>query len=258
MNARHSAEPREVRLVGLGGVPEITPGADLAKLVVVAAERSGVALMDGDVVIVTHKAVAKAEGRLLDLSTVEPSALALEFGTTWGRDPRQIEVVLRESVRIVRMDRGLIISQTRHGLVCANAGVDQSNVPGQDMVCLLPIDPDASAAELRARLAERLGIDVAVIVSDSFGRTWRFGIVNVAIGVAGLRPLIDYRGQRDNDGRVMSATVMAVADELAASAELVAGKLDRCPFAVVRGYAYEPAKGRASEIIMDSGTDLFR
>ncbi len=242
MNARHSAEPREVRLVGLGGVPEITPGADLAKLVVVAAERSGVALMDGDVVIVTHKAVAKAEGRLLDLSTVEPSALALEFGTTWGRDPRQIEVVLRESVRIVRMDRGLIISQTRHGLVCANAGVDQSNVPGQDMVCLLPIDPDASAAELRARLAERLGIDVAVIVSDSFGRTWRFGIVNVAIGVAGF----------------MSATVMAVADELAASAELVSGKLDRCPFAVVRGYAYEPAKGRASEIIMDSGTDLFR
>src|SRR5260370_33567542 len=200
MNARHSAEPREVRLVGLGGVPEITPGADLAKLVVVAAERSGVALMDGDVVIVTHKAVAKAEGRLLDLSTVEPSALALEFCTTWGRDPRPIEVVLRESARIVRMDRGLIISQTRHGLVCANAGVDQSNVPGRDMVCLLPIDPDASAAELRARLAERRGIDVAAIVSYSFGRTSRFGIGTIPTGVPGPRPPLDSPPQRGHDG----------------------------------------------------------
>jgi coenzyme F420-0:L-glutamate ligase/coenzyme F420-1:gamma-L-glutamate ligase len=252
------AMPSEVRLIGLGATPEITPGADLTRLVAGAAEASGVRLADGDVVIVTHKAVAKAEGRLLDLRTVEPSALALEFGTTWKRDPRQIEVVLRESARIVRMDRGLIIAQTRHGLVCANAGVDQSNVPGDDIVCLLPLDPDASARRLRAGLRARFGVDVAVIVSDSFGRTWRLGIVNVAIGVAGLQPLIDYRGRPDNDGRTMNATVMAVADELAASAELVTGKLDRRPFVVVRGYRYEPAEGSAREIVMDSMTDFFR
>jgi coenzyme F420-0:L-glutamate ligase / coenzyme F420-1:gamma-L-glutamate ligase len=263
MSAQHkrpapAVGPAEVRLIGLGATPEIAPGDDLTRLVVHAAETSSVRLTDGDVVIVTHKAVAKAEGRLLDLRTVEPSALALEFGTAWKRDPRQIEVVLRESARIVRMDRGLIISETRHGLVCANAGVDQSNVPGDDTVCLLPVDPDASARHLRAGLRERLGVDVAVIVSDSFGRTWRLGIVNVAIGVAGLQPLIDYRGRRDNDGRTMTATVMAVADELAASAELVTGKLDRRPFVVVRGYRYEPAESSAREIVMDSRTDFFR
>lgn len=253
-----SATPSEVRLIGLGATPEITPGTDLARLVADAAAASGVRLADGDVVIVTHKAVAKAEGRLLDLRTVEPSALALEFGTAWQRDPRQIEVVLRESARIVRMDRGLIIAQTRHGLVCANAGVDQSNVPGDHMVCLLPLDPDDSARRLRAGLRERLGVDVAVIVSDSFGRTWRLGIVNVAIGVAGLQPLIDYRGQPDNDGRTMNATVMAVADELAASAELVTGKLDRTPVVVIRGYAYDHAAGHARDMVMDPNRDLFR
>jgi coenzyme F420-0:L-glutamate ligase / coenzyme F420-1:gamma-L-glutamate ligase len=253
-----AAGASEVRLIGLGATPEIAPGDDLARLVADAAQASRVRLTDGDIVIVTHKAVAKAEGRLLDLRTVEPSALAQEFGTTWKRDPRQIEVVLRESARIVRMDRGLIIAETRHGLVCANAGVDQSNVPGDDTVCLLPLDPDASARHLRAGLRERLGVDVAVIVSDSFGRTWRLGIVNVAIGVAGLQPLIDYRGRPDNDGRTMTATVMAVADELAASAELVTGKLDRRPFVVVRGYRYEHAEGSARAIVMDSQTDFFR
>jgi coenzyme F420-0:L-glutamate ligase/coenzyme F420-1:gamma-L-glutamate ligase len=253
-----TATPSEVRLIGLGATPEITPGADLARLVADAAAAGGARLADGDIVIVTHKAIAKAEGRLLDLRTVEPSALAVEFAAAWKRDPRQVEVVLRESARIVRMDRGLIIAETRHGLVCANAGVDQSNVPGDDVVCLLPLDPDASARRLRAGLRERLGVDVAVIVSDSFGRTWRLGIVNVAIGVAGLRPLIDYRGMPDNAGRTMTATVMAVADELAASAELVTGKLDRRPFVIVRGYDFEPADGSAREIVMDAATDFFR
>lgn len=247
-----------VTITGLRAVPEITTGADLADLIITAATSAGLPLASGDIVVVTHKAVAKAEGRLVDLRTVEPSALALRFGTRWGRDPRQVEVVLRESERVVRMDHGLIISQTHHGLVCANAGVDQSNVPGTDMVCLLPLDPDRSAAQVRAALAERLGVDLAVIVSDSFGRPWRLGIVNVAIGVAGLAPLIDYRGQPDNDGRIMSATVMAVADELASATELVTGKLDRCPFAVVRGYAYQRAEGHASDIVMDSALDVFR
>lgn len=248
----------QLSIIGLRAVREIHPGDDLAELVATVAAQSGVTLADGDVLVVTHKAVSKSEGRLLDLRTVEPSPFALQFAATWSRDPRQIEVVLRESVRIVRMDRGLIISQTRHGFVCANAGVDQSNVPSQDVVCLLPADPDASAAALRAALRERVGADVAVIVSDSFGRTWRQGIVNVAIGVAGLAPLADYRGQPDNSGRVMTSTVMAVADELAAASELVTGKLDRCPFAVVRGYRYQRAEGSARQIVLDPAMDLFR
>ncbi|HEY7833533.1 MAG TPA: coenzyme F420-0:L-glutamate ligase [Ktedonobacterales bacterium] len=252
------AESSEVRIIGLRGVPEIAPGADLAALVLGAAAASDLALADGDIVIATHKAVSKAEGRLLDLRTVEPSALAREFAAAWDRDPRQVEVVLRESRRVVRMDRGLIIAETRHGLVCANAGVDQSNVAGDDMVCLLPEDPDASAARLRAGLRERGGRDVAVIVSDSFGRPWRQGIVNIAIGAAGLAPLLDYRGQPDNNGRVMSATVMAVADELASAAELMTGKLDRCPFVVIRGYAYDGREGSAREIILERERDLFR
>jgi coenzyme F420-0:L-glutamate ligase / coenzyme F420-1:gamma-L-glutamate ligase len=248
----------QISIIGLRAGREIHPGDDLAELVATVAAQSGVTLAHGDVLVVTHKAVAKSEGRLLDLRTVEPSPFALQFAATWGRDPRQIEVVLRESVRIVRMDRGLIISQTRHGFVCANAGVDQSNMPGQDVVCLLPADPDASAAALRAALRERVGADVAVIVSDSFGRTWRQGIVNVAIGVAGLDPLADYRGQPDNSGRVMTSTVMAVADELAAASELVTGKLDRCPFALVRGYRYQHAEGSARQIVLDPAMDLFR
>lgn len=251
-------ESHGIQTIGLRGVPEIVPGTDLSALIAVAAERSGLALTDGDILVVTHKAMSKSEGRLVDLRTVEPSPLAQQYGARWGHDPRQIEVVFRESARIVRMDRGLIISQTHHGLVCANAGVDQSNVPGSDMVCLLPSDPDASAAALRAALRERVGVDVAIIVSDSFGRPWRLGIVNVAIGVAGLAPLVDYRGQPDNDGRMMSATVMAVADELASAAELVTGKLDRCPFVVVRGYGFQRREGHARDMIMDSTMDLFR
>jgi coenzyme F420-0:L-glutamate ligase / coenzyme F420-1:gamma-L-glutamate ligase len=258
MNAAQDERAPQVTMLGLRGAPEIRPGDDLAAAVIQAAERTGVAPQDGDILIVTHKVVAKSEGRLVDLRTVEPSSLATRYAAAWGRDARQVEVVLRESVRIVRMDRGLIISETRHGFVCANAGVDHSNIPGEDIVCLLPLDPDASAGALRAALHERLGMDLAVIVSDSFGRPWRFGIVNVAIGVAGLAPVIDYRGQPDNDGRIMSATVMAVADELAAASELVTGKLDRCPFVLVRGYSYRRGEGGVWEMLLDPATDLFR
>jgi coenzyme F420-0:L-glutamate ligase/coenzyme F420-1:gamma-L-glutamate ligase len=248
----------EIRLIGVRGIPEIVPGADLAQLIAAAAEHHSLPLADGDIVIVTHKAVSKAEGRLLNLRDVIPSPLAHQYAAQWDRDARQVEVVLRESQRIVRMDHGLIIAQTRHGLVCANAGVDQSNVPGVDMVCLLPDDPDASAAAIRQRLQDLTGADVAVIVSDSFGRPWREGIVNVAIGVAGLAPLVDYRGLPDNEGRTMSATVMAVADELASAAELVTGKLDRTPVVVIRGYAYDHAAGHARDMVMDPNRDLFR
>jgi coenzyme F420-0:L-glutamate ligase / coenzyme F420-1:gamma-L-glutamate ligase len=242
-----------VRVLPVEGIPEVRPGDDLAALVAEAAD-----VRADDIVVVTHKIVSKAEGRLVDLRTVEPSALAKAFAARHGKDPRQIEVVLRESRRIVRMDRGLIISETHHGFVCANAGVDASNVPGDEVVCLLPVDPDASAARLRERLAQRAGSDLAVIVSDSFGRPWRDGITNVAIGVAGMRSLVDYRGETDPHGFPLEASVLAVADELAAAAELVMGKTAGIPIAIVRGYPYERAAGTGRALIMPSERDLFR
>jgi coenzyme F420-0:L-glutamate ligase/coenzyme F420-1:gamma-L-glutamate ligase len=250
--------PPELRVIGLRGVPEVPPGTDLGSAVIEATRASGVQLQDGDILVVTHKVISKAEGRLVDLRTIEPSALANRLAEQYDKDPRHVEVVLRESARIVRMDRGIILSQTEHGFVCANAGVDASNVAGEDVLCLLPRDPDASAHSLREALQSETGARLAVIVTDSFGRPWRNGIVNVAIGVAGLAPLADYRGQPDDHGRVMNVSVLAVADELASAAELVMGKVARCPVAIVRGYAYEPRDGRAAELVMDAATDLFR
>jgi coenzyme F420-0:L-glutamate ligase/coenzyme F420-1:gamma-L-glutamate ligase len=250
--------PPEVRVIGLRGVPEVFPGAPVAELVLAGVRASGVELQDGDILLVTHKIVSKAEGRLVDLRTVEPSALATHIAERYAKDARHVEVVLRESARIVRMDRGIIISQTTHGFVCANAGVDASNVAGEDVVCLLPRDPDASARELRAALERATGARLAVIITDSFGRPWRNGIVNVAIGVAGLAPLADYRGRPDDHGREMKVSILAVADELASAAELVMGKVARCPVAIVRGYPYERREGRAAELVMDPANDLFR
>ena len=250
--------PNSIQIIPLRGAPEAHPGDDIAAMTLAAASASGVRLEAGDILVVTQKVISKAEGMLVDLGSVTPSDLALRFGQQWGRDPRQIEVVLRESARIVRMDRGLIIAQTRHGFVCANAGVDASNVPGEDVVCLLPRDPDASAARLRAELLRRTGQEIAVIISDSFGRPWRQGIVNVALGVAGIAPLADYRGQPDDFGRVMSASVIAVADEIASAAELATGKIARTPFVIVRGYPYERTEGSGAQILMDSASDLFR
>jgi coenzyme F420-0:L-glutamate ligase / coenzyme F420-1:gamma-L-glutamate ligase len=242
-------------LIPVEGFPEVRPDDDLEALVAGAV---GDTLRSGDVLVVTHKIMSKAEGRLVDLGSVEPSALAKEYAARWGKDPRQIEVVLRESRRVVRMDRGVVISETRHGFVCANAGVDASNVPGEDTVCLLPVDPDRSAARLREALRRRLGVEVAVVVSDSFGRAWRFGITDVAIGVSGMDPLADYRGQNDPHGYPMEASVLAVADELAAAAELVMGKTDGVPVAIVRGYAYGRDAGTGQDLLMPPERDMFR
>jgi coenzyme F420-0:L-glutamate ligase/coenzyme F420-1:gamma-L-glutamate ligase len=246
-----------MRLIGLQSMPEVGPGDDLARLIVESSQAS-TPLCDGDVLVVTQKVVSKAEGQLIDLRTVEPSDLARRFAATWKKDARQVELVLRESVRVVRMERGIIISQTRHGFVCANAGVDESNVPGDHIACLLPRNPDESARKLRAALAGRLDVDVAVVISDSFGRPWRMGITNVAIGVAGLAPLADYRGRPDDFGRVMNVSVLAIADELASAAELVMGKVSRCPVAIIRGYAYERREGAIAELILDPAADLFK
>jgi len=214
-------------------------------------------LEDGDILVVTHKIVSKSEGRLVDLETVEPSELALMFARRWNKDPRQTEVVLRESVRIVRMERGVMICETRHGFICANAGVDASNVPG-DVVCLLPLHPDDSAATIRDGLTARFGVAPAVVISDSFGRPWRRGITNVAIGVAGMLPIADYRGITDSWGHDLRVTIMAIADELASTAELVAGKTDARPVALIRGYDYPKGHGAGRDLVLEPEKDLFR
>jgi coenzyme F420-0:L-glutamate ligase/coenzyme F420-1:gamma-L-glutamate ligase len=252
----------DLRVVAIAGIPEVSPGTNLPELIVEAIATSPglLPLRDDEVLVVTQKIVSKAEGAIVDLTTVEPRPEAVEFAKKWDRDARQVEVVLREAKRVVRMERGLLITETPHGFVCANGGVDASNVgPGSgSVVTLLPKDPDASASRVRAAVRERFGVDVPVIVSDSFGRPWRWGIVDVAIGVSGLLPLDDLRGTPDHDGRVMRSTVRAVADELASTAELAFGKTSGRPVALVRGAAFTRGEGSIRELIMPPEFDQFR
>ena len=250
-----------VEAVAIDSLGEIVPGDDLPSLIAEALVASDVLPLPGDaVLVVTQKIVSKAEGAFVDLTTVEPRPEAVDWARRYDRDARQVEVVLREAKRIVRMANGLIITETPHGFVCANGGVDASNVGPRsgDVVTLLPRDPDASADRIRAAIRERLGHDLPVIVSDSFGRPWRFGIVDVAIGVSGLLPLDDLRGTPDADGRVMHATVRAVADEIASAAELVLGKTARRPIALVRGATFRRGEGRIGEVVIPVEMDLFR
>ncbi len=254
------AGPRDrgLSVMGLPGIPEVAEGDDLARLIIDAAVRAGSGLTTGDVLVVAQKVVSKAEGRVVSLKEVVPSGLAREFAETWGKDPRFVEVVLRELRRIVRMDRGVIIAETTHGFICANAGVDASNVPGEDRISLLPVDPDGSAMRLRKRLEERCGAQVGVIVSDTFGRPWREGLTNVAIGAAGLSPLVSYIGQRDPHGHTLRVTELAVADELAAAAGLLMGKLERIPAVLIRGYRFPAVEGHARSLVRSAERDLFR
>jgi coenzyme F420-0:L-glutamate ligase/coenzyme F420-1:gamma-L-glutamate ligase len=245
-----------IEVVALAGIPEVQPGDDLVRLIAEALSGSG-ALRSGDVIVVAQKIVSKAEGAIVRLADVTPSPQAAAWAAEHGKDAAVIEVVLREARRIVRMERGIIIAETRHGFICANAGVDASNVaPG--CVTILPTDPDASAARLRAGLADRLGASVGVIVTDSFGRPWREGVVNVALGVAGLRPLDDCRGRRDSFGRRLQSTMVAVADEIASAAELVMTKTARVPAAIVRGAMEWIGEGTAAALIRATELDLFR
>jgi coenzyme F420-0:L-glutamate ligase/coenzyme F420-1:gamma-L-glutamate ligase len=244
---------KRVDLIGVEGLPEVRPGDDLAQLI--AAHAS---LEAGDVLIVAQKVVSKAEGRLLDLNDVTAGgeAAAIARRLIAKPDPRMVQVVLDESVRVLRSDR-VLITETRHGYVCANAGVDHSNVGGRDTLTLLPVDPDASAERLRARLGVLTGAEVGVIVSDTFGRPWRLGIVNVALGVAGIAAVIDLRGTPDDDGKPLHATVLAVADDVAASAGLVMGKTDRTPAVIARGLRLE-GRGTGRDLIRPPSEDLFR
>jgi coenzyme F420-0:L-glutamate ligase/coenzyme F420-1:gamma-L-glutamate ligase len=249
--------PPRYEVIGVEGIPEVRPGDPVARLVADAAARQGTPVLGGDLLVVGQKIVSKAEGRLLRLADVTPSPVATSLAAGLGRDARLVEVILRESRRVVRMDRGILVTETHHGWVCANAGVDQSNVD-LDAVALLPEDPDASARRLRDDLRALTGADVAVVIADTFGRPWREGLTNVAIGVAGLAPLRSYLGERDPAGRPLQATILAVADELAGAAELVMGKLDRIPVAIVRGLTLPAGDEGSKPLLRDPGRDLFR
>jgi coenzyme F420-0:L-glutamate ligase/coenzyme F420-1:gamma-L-glutamate ligase len=244
-------------VIGVEGIGEVRPGDDVARLIVDAAAQQRTPLAAGDVVVIGQKIVSKSEGRLLRLTDVTPTPAALSMSAHLDRDPRLVEVILRESRRVVRMDRGILIAETHHGWVCANAGVDQSNVD-RDMVALLPEDPDRSARRLRERMRELSGGDVAVIVADTFGRPWREGLTNIAIGVSGIAPLQSYLGQRDPAGRELQATILALADEVAGAAELVMGKLARIPAAIVRGLDLPAGEQGSKPLLRDPARDLFR
>lgn len=247
---------RRLSIRPVGGLPEVKAGDDLAALIVNALATDP--LIERDVVVVAQKIVSKSEGRVVALSSVSPSERALAMAAEANKDPRQLEVVLRETRSIIRWERGVLISETHHGFVCANAGVDRSNAGAPDSVVLLPIDPDASAARLRAALRRRAGVDVGVLITDTFGRAWREGHANVAIGAAGVAPLLRYMGQHDPDGYELRVTEIAEADEIAGAAELVMGKLERCPVAIVRGLDLTPTDENAQAYVRPREKDMFR
>ncbi|MBO0910168.1 MAG: coenzyme F420-0:L-glutamate ligase [Acidobacteria bacterium] len=249
---------RKLHVIPIPFAGEVKPGDDLAEKLAAALKHQKLELRSRDILVVKHKIVAKAEGRIFDLRSVRPSPPALAWARLSGGDPRVTELALRESRRIVRQKHGVLITETRHGFVCANSGVDVSNVDGGQSAVLLPKDPDHSAARLRSRLKKLSGVDIAVIVSDSFGRPWRQGLTEVAIGVAGMKPLLDYRGRRDEHGYELHATAEAVADEIACAAGLVCGKLNRTPASIVRGLRFANARASARELIRPAKDDLFR
>lgn len=246
-----------VEIFPLKGMPDIQPGDDIAREITAAVRAEDMRVLEDDIFVVAQKIVSKSEGQIVRLDQVAPSERARAWADEWAKDARVVELVLSESKRIVRMERGVIIAETHHGFVCANAGIDVSNAEDGTAV-LLPEDPDASARALQLRLGELFAVHVGVIVSDTFGRPWREGLVNVALGVAGLAPLLDYRGQSDAHGRPLQATVIAIADELAAAAELVTGKADRIPVAIIRGANIASRTGSGVDLIRPAEKDLFR
>ena len=264
LSGRETAAQRpegRLSVIALDGMPEVRPGDDLAALLVIAIQATAgvLPLAEDDVLVVTQKIVSKAEGAVVDLTTITPRPEAVAFAERWDRDPRQLEVVLREARRIVRMANGVLITETSHGFICANGGIDASNMGPQSgsVVTLLPADPDASASRIRAAVRAAFDVDLPIVISDSFGRPWRWGIVDVAIGVSGLIPLDDMRGKPDADGRIMRSTVRATADELATAAELALGKTSGRPAAIVRGANPTRGEGRISDALMPREFDLF-
>ena len=247
-----------IRILGIPGIGEIKPGDSLLTKLLDAIERAHLQPREGDILVVKHKIVSKAERRVVPLQEVWPSAEADAWAARHNLDGRVAELALRESKRIVRQQGGVLITETHHGFVCANSGVDVSNVDGGLSAALLPVDPDRSATELHQALKKRLQLSIPVIISDSFGRPWREGLCDVAVGVAGLLPLRDYRGMRDRHGYPLHATVEAIADELACAAGLVCGKLNDLPACIIRGFAFEPGGGKGADLIRPAERDLFR
>lgn len=248
-----------IQIIGLKKIPLIKQGDELADKIVKAAKDEAVEITNGDIIVIAQKIVSKAEGGIVALKSITPSEKAEEIAKATGKDARHVETILRETSKIVRLKDAHIIVETHHGFVCANAGVDRSNVEDQDTVTILPADPDKSAREIRAKIHKLTGVEVGVIISDTFGRAWRIGQVNVAIGVDGLQPIMDYRGSQDMFGYVLNVTQMAVADELASAAELVMRKSDGVPVAIVRGLNYPKGHpGSARELIRPEQDDLFR
>lgn len=247
-----------IAIIPIPGVPPIQPGDDLPSLLLAAIDEAKVGLKNGDILVICQKIVSKAEGAVVDLKTVEPSPFARQIAELWDKDPRLVEIVLRESNRIVRMKNGVVITETKHGWVCANAGVDESNSLGDDIAIVLPKDPDGSARNIRGAIRERRGITIGVIVTDTFGRPWRDGLVEFALGVSGFDPLLDLRGTPDLQGRELHHTVVAVADELAAAAGLVMEKGAAVPAVIIRGYRFTPAEETAKKLIRPAEADLFR
>ena len=247
-----------IQIIGLNKIPLIKQGDDVAEHIVKASREDGVQLETGDIIVIAQKIVSKAEGRVVSLDSINPSDRAKEIAKTSGKDPRHVEAILRESARIVRQKDAHLIVETKHGFVCANAGVDKSNVENENSITLLPSDSDKSARKIRERILKLTGADVSVIISDTFGRAWRIGQVNVAIGLDGMSRIIDYRGQKDMFGYILNVTQMAVADELASAAELVMKKRDGIPAVIIRGFDYTPSKGSAKDLVRPTEEDLFR
>ncbi|HEX6505883.1 MAG TPA: coenzyme F420-0:L-glutamate ligase [Terriglobales bacterium] len=248
----------ELRIIPVPFPDEIRPGDSISEQLISALRKAKLSLAAGDVLVVKHKIVSKAEGQLIELNTVRPSANSRAWARRYRLDARVAEVALSQSKRMVRRRRGVLITETRHGFICANSGVDVSNVNGGRHALLLPEDPDASAEKLHRELKRKLRVAVPVIISDSFGRPWREGLTEVAIGVAGMKALHDYRGRRDPHGYPLRVSVDAVADELACAAGLVCGKLARTPACIIRGFQYQPGRGRARDLIRPASNDLFR
>ena len=252
------ARPRELRVIPVQVTGEIRPGDSLAATLLAALREQGLSLAGGDILVVKHKIVSKAEGQLVELDRIKPSASSRRWARRYKVDARVTELALKQSIRVVRRKRGVLITETHHGLVCANSGVDVSNVDGGYHALLLPQDPDHSAARLHRDLKKRLKLSIPVIISDSFGRPWREGLTEVAIGVAGIKTLQDYRGCRDPYGYGLRVSLDAVADQLACAAGLLCGKLARTPACIIRGFRYQPGQGRARDLIRSAKTDLFR
>jgi len=249
--------PAPVEIIPLTGMPEIVPGDDLAGVIVKAVARRSLSIEHGNIFVVAQKIVSKSEGQIVKLDSILPSKRAVRWAARHEKDARVIELALRQAKRIVRMEKGVLIAETHHGFICANAGVDTSNT-AKGTAVLLPEDPDRSARRLKEKLAKQFGVSVAIVISDTFGRPWREGLVNVALGVAGIDALVDYRGKRDASGKALQATIIAVADELASAAELVMGKSNAIPVAVICGVALPKRLGSGHDLIRPVERDLFR